>query len=199
MGVYRKSGVMIEDSGRPFRYPNGSGYIPIDRNESRAMRAFALDYLQPAQQNFLNINYQFFHPLPQMPRTDTDKEYFPKTIDTFADIGGDMIIFKPLHPPRKPDAEPPFWNVLPDDDERQLARQIADYAAEQGDLLRLLHGLRRRTAGRAMPPACLSGPTEPEWKKMDAAGRRAPDNCLACDDFYEWWFRCRTTPSRTTS
>ena len=31
-------------------------------------------------------------------------------------------------------------------------------------------------------------PDKPEWKKSDAAGRRAPDNCLACDDFYEWWF-----------
>ena len=35
MGVYRKSGVMIEDSGREFRYnANGSGYKPIDRNEN---------------------------------------------------------------------------------------------------------------------------------------------------------------------
>jgi hypothetical protein len=31
-------------------------------------------------------------------------------------------------------------------------------------------------------------PDKPEWKKSDAAGRRAPDNCLACDDYYEWWF-----------
>ncbi|NQU19978.1 MAG: hypothetical protein HQ567_01750, partial [Candidatus Nealsonbacteria bacterium] len=31
-------------------------------------------------------------------------------------------------------------------------------------------------------------PDKPQWKKSDAAGRRAPDNCLACDDFYEWWF-----------
>ena len=106
MGVYRKSGVMIEDSGREFRYnANGSGYKPLDRNEIRAMRAFALDYLAPAQKQFLNINYQFFHPLPQMPRTEKDKDYFTKTIDTFAEIGGDMIIFKPLHPYTKPDAE----------------------------------------------------------------------------------------------
>jgi hypothetical protein len=49
LGVYKRSGVMIEDSDRPFRYPNGSGYLPIDRNESRAMRAFALDYLAPVQ------------------------------------------------------------------------------------------------------------------------------------------------------
>ncbi len=75
MGVYRNSGLMIEDSGRDFRYnANGSGYKPLDRNENRAMRAFALDYLAPAQQQFLNINYQFFHPLPQMPRTSKEKD-----------------------------------------------------------------------------------------------------------------------------
>ena len=97
MGVYRKSGVMIEDRGRDFRYnANASGYKPLDRNEIRAMRAFALDYLAPAQQNFLNINYQFFHPLPQMPHKDKDKDkdYFTKTIDTFSAIGGD----NPLSP-----------------------------------------------------------------------------------------------------
>ena len=32
MGVYRKSGIMLEDSGREFRYDaNGSGYKPLDR------------------------------------------------------------------------------------------------------------------------------------------------------------------------
>ncbi|MCX6872785.1 MAG: hypothetical protein NTW21_03110 [Verrucomicrobia bacterium] len=96
MGVYKKSGVMIEDSDRPFRYPNGSGYVPIDRNESRAMRAFALDYLAPVQKGFLSINYQFFHPLPMMPKNDADKLYFTKAIDTFADIRGDMIIFNTI-------------------------------------------------------------------------------------------------------
>ena len=62
IGVYKKSGVMIEDSARPFRYPNGSAHIPLDRNESRAMRAFALDYLQPAQQTFPQYQLSVFPP-----------------------------------------------------------------------------------------------------------------------------------------
>ncbi len=78
LGVYRNSGVMVADSGRNFRYnANGSGYKPLDRNEMREMRAFALDYLAPVQKHFLNINYQFFHPLPQMPHTDQQKDYYP--------------------------------------------------------------------------------------------------------------------------
>ena len=153
VGVYKKSGVMVEDSGRDFRYnSNGSGYKPIDRNEIRAMHAFALDYLSPVQKTFLNINYQFFHPLPQMPATEKDKDYFTKTIDTFSEVGGDMIIFKPLHPYTKPDANKPFWDVVPDDS-NHAARQVADYATGQGDVVRILPGLRRpRRGGQCRGP-----------------------------------------------
>lgn len=187
MGVYRMSGVMIEDTGREFRYnANGSGYKPFDRNESRAMRAFALEYLAPVQPRFLNINYQFFHPLPQMPRTDRDKDYFVKTIDTLAQIQGDMIIFKPLHPYAKPAAGRPFWNVLPDDPQA-IACQVCDYAREKGLAYGFYmgcaaHGEEGNAGGLPFRP------DKPEWKKSDAAGRRAPDNCLACDDYYDWWF-----------
>jgi|GEM_PF-900993 len=182
MGVYKKSGVMIEDSDRPFRFPNGSGYIPIDRNESRAMRAFALDYLSPAQKGFLNINYQFFHPLPMMPKNDADKLYFTKAIDTFADIGGDMIIFNnyfcPLSPDRKPHAARDYWELLPEE-KTATARQIADYATSKGI-----------SYGFFYPNVDLNcRPDKPEWTKSDAAGRRAPDYCIGCDDFYQWWLK----------
>jgi hypothetical protein len=191
LGVYKKSGVMIEDSDRPFRYPNASGYIPIDRNESRAMRAFALDYLAPVQNTVQNINYQFFHPLPQKPTTEDDKRYFLKTIDTFADIGGDMIIFRPLHPYRKPDAVTPFWNVIPDD-KNATARQIADYARQKG----ISYGFYMGCAAHGNEGNAAGLPFRPdrsEWKKMDAAGRRAQDNCLGCDDFFSWWFQVQDT------
>jgi len=187
VGVYKKSGVMIEDSGRPFRYPNGSGHVPIDRNESRAMRAFALDYLAPAQETLLNVNYQFFHPLPQMPGNDGDKWYFLKAIDTFADVGGDMILFKPLHPYRKPDAATPYWNVLPAG-ENATARQIADYARDKGVSYGFYMGCAAH-GGEGNAGGLPFRPDRPDWKKMDAGGRRAPDNCLGCDEFYQWWLQ----------
>ena len=187
MGVYKKSGVMTEDSGRGFRYnANGSGYKPLDRNETRTMRAFALDYLAPAQQQFLNINYQFFHPLPQMPRTEKDMDYFTKTIDTFAAIGGDMIIFKPLHPYQKPTVEKAYWDVVPDDP-NAVARQICDYAKSKGISYGFYMGCAAH-GGEGNAAGLNFRPDKPDWKKSDAAGHRAPDNCLACDDFYEWWF-----------
>lgn len=187
MGVYRKSGVMIEDNDRPFRYPNGSGYIPIDRNESRTMRAFALDYLAPAQKGFLNINYQFFHPLPQMPSNDADKLYFTKAINTFADIGGDMIIFNPLHPYTKPDAGRDYWNLLPEEG-TATARQIADYAAGKGISYGFYMGCAAH-GGEGNAAGLPFRPDRADWKKMDAEGRRATDNCIGCDEFYEWWFK----------
>lgn len=163
IGVYKKSGVLIEDSDRPFRYPNGSGYVPIDRNESRAMRAFALDYLNLVQDNFLNINYQFFHPLPQMPKNDTDKLYFTKTIDAFKDIGGDMIIFKPLHPYKKPDAKTDYWNVIPEE-KTTVTRQIVDYARQKGISYGFYMGIAAH--GQEGNAAGLPFRTDkPEWKK----------------------------------
>lgn len=196
LGVYRKSGVMVEDSGRPFRYDaNGSGYKPLDRNETRAMRRYALDYLRPAQDRFLNINYQFFHPLPQMPRSPQDLDYFVKTIDAFSEIGGDMIIFRPLHPYSKPDANRPFWNLLPDEP-AQASCRVVDHARAKGITYGFYMGCAAH--GRHGNAGGLSfRPDKPEWKKTDAAGRRGPDNCLACDDYYAWWFDVHDTTIRT--
>ena len=198
MGVYRRSGVMIEDSGRDFRYnANGSGYKPLDRNEIRAMRAFALDYLAPAQTRFLNINYQFFHPLPQMPSTEKDKDYFTKTIDTFAAIEGDMIIFKPLHRYSKPTAESPFWNVVPDDTSA-VARQVCDYARSKGIsygfyLGCAAHGEEGNAAGLNFRP------DKPEWKKSDAAGRPRRITVWRAMISTSGGLQCRTTRSRNTT
>lgn len=195
LGVYRKSGVMVEDSGRPFRYDaNGSGYKPLDRNETRAMRRYALDYLRPAQDRFLNINYQFFHPLPQMPRSPQDLDYFVKTIDAFSEIGGDMIIFRPLHPYSKPDAVRPFWNLLPDEP-AQASCQVVDHARAKGITYGFYMGCAAH--GQEGNAGGLSFRSDkPEWKKTDAAGRRGPDNCLACDDYYAWWFDVHDTTIR---
>ena len=187
IGVYKKSGRLIEDSARPFRFVNGSAHIPIDLNESRAMRSYALDYLSPTQENFLNINYQFFHPLPQMPENEDDKSYFIKTIDTFSDIEGDMIIFKPLHRYKKPDLVTQYWNVLPDD-KTSIAHQIADYAKEKGLSYGFYMGIAAH--GEEGNSGVLEFvPEKKSWKKMDSKGRRATDNCIGDDEFFEWYLK----------
>jgi hypothetical protein len=186
IGVYKKSGVMVADSGRAFRYnANASGYKPLDRNETRAMRAYALDYLAPAQKQFLNVNYQFFHPLPQMPRNAAAADYFYKTIDTFSEIGGDMIIFKPLHPYRKPSKDQAYWNVIPDD-KNHTAAKICEYAAKKGIRYGFYMGCAAH-GGEGNAAGLNFRPDKPQWKKTDAKGNRALDNCMGCDEFFQWW------------
>jgi len=186
IGVYKRSGVMVADSGRPFRYDaNGSGYKPLDRNETRAMRAYALDYLAPSQKQFLNVNYQFFHPLPQMPKNAAAADYFYKAIDTFSEIGGDMIIFKPLHRYRKPDKDQAYWNVIPDD-KNHTARKICDYTDRKGIRYGFYMGCAAH-GGEGNAAGLNFRPDKPQWKKTDSQGNRAPDNCMGCDEFFKWW------------
>lgn len=194
IGIYRKSGIMLEDSGRPFRFPNASGHIPIDRNESRAMRRFALDYLHPEQDRFLVVNYQFFHPLPQMPRDAAEAEYYLKASDTLAAIGGDMVIFNPLHPYTRPDQERDGWNLLPSDPDAP-ACAIVRHAEAKGLGIGFYMGCAvYGTEGNA--GGLPFRPDRPEWKKLDADGRRAPDNCLGCDDFFDWWLHVQNATIR---
>ena len=146
---------------------------PIDRNESRAMRAFALDYLAPAQKRFLNINYQFFHPLPADAAHEGQGLTSPRPSTPLPTIGGDMIIFKPaasLHEARcrksllecgAGRSERTPRGRLPTTPKARASPTASTWAA-------------RRTAGKAMPRACTFRPDKPEWKKSDAAGRRAP-------------------------
>ncbi len=187
LGVYKNSGVRIADSGRPFRYDaNGSGYKPLDRNETRAMRAYALDYIDPPQNCFLNINYQFFHPLPQMPNDPEAAKYFYKTIDTFSEIGGDMFIFKPLHRFSKPTEDKPYWNVVPDDSSH-WAKKICDYATQKGIRFGFYMGVAGGHGKEGNAAGLNFRPDKPDWKKTDAKGDRGPDNCMAHDESYQWW------------
>jgi hypothetical protein len=187
VGVYRRNGVMVEDSGRMFRYnANGSGYKPLDRNEIRAMRAFALDYLAPTQDRFRSINYQFFHPLPLMPDAGWKKDYHLHALDVFAQIGGDMLIFRPLYRYTKPDERRAYWNVIPEDSGHP-ARQIVEHARAKN----LGVGFYMGCAAHGKEGNAAGLPFRPEmtgWKKSDAEGRRATDNCLACDAYFDWWF-----------
>ena len=168
MGVYSKSGVMIEDSGRPFRYPNGSGHIPIDRNESRAMRAFALDYLQPAQQNVSE------HQLPVLPSAAADAQHGSGYV-VFLQDHRHLCRHRRRHDHLQTAASPlqarrrtAYWNVLPDDAGLNCAPDCR-LCRRKGYLLRLLHGHRRRTwrGGQCRRPAFPTG-----RHRLEKDGRR---------------------------
>ena len=81
------------------------------------------------------------------------------------------------------------------DDPNAVARQVCDYATNKGIGYGFYMGCAAH-GGEGNAGGLNFRPDKPEWKKSDAAGRRAPDNCLACDDFYEWWFAVQNNTIR---
>lgn len=191
IGVYRRSGVMIVDHnpltslGQLPRYRNPRGHVPIDRSEVRAMQAFALDYLDVKVDRYLFILYNFFYPLPQMPASGSPEEALHlKMIDMFAQLGGDMIIFNPMYPYTKPGGQAEaYWDLGP---EHSAAATIMGHARAKGLKFGYYMGCARHGAeGNAC--ALPYAPERPEWKKVDAEGHLAAENCIACDEYADWF------------
>ncbi len=187
IGVYQSTGTMITDHylrSNP-RYRNPAGHIPLDQGEIRAMQQFALHYLAPSADRFHFILYNYFFPLPQMPQPDSLEEAIHlRMLDTFAELGGDMVIFNPLYPFQKPGAGlDSCWELVP---AGSAARQILEHATKQGLRFGFYIGCARH-GGEGNAAALPFVPEKTEWKKVDDAGTRAPENCLACDDYAHWW------------
>ncbi|MCY2928676.1 MAG: hypothetical protein NTV86_04120 [Planctomycetota bacterium] len=191
IGVYRRSGVMIVDHnpltslGQLPRYRNPCGHVPIDRSEVRAMQAFALDYLDVKVDRYLFILYNFFYPLPQMPAPGSPEEALHiKMVDMFAELGGDMIIFNPMYPYTKPAGRAEaYWDLGP---AGSAAQKIMDHARARGLKFGYYMGCARHGAeGNAC--ALPYAPERPEWKKVDEQGHLAAENCIACDEYAEWF------------
>ncbi|MCE5327145.1 MAG: hypothetical protein LLG01_12110 [Planctomycetaceae bacterium] len=192
IGVYRLSGVMLTDHaprttlGQRPRFRNPYGHVPIDRSEVRAMQKFALDYMHPRVERFVFILYNFFYPLPQMPAANSPEEAaHTKMIDMFAELGGDLIIFNPMHPYTKPAGDmDAYWDLGP---EGSAAQHIMDHARAKGIPFGYYMGCARHGhEGNAC--ALPFAPERPQWKKVDAAGNVAAENCIACDEYADWWF-----------
>ena len=193
IGVYRASGVMLTDrnprtsQGRRPRFRNPCGHIPIDRSEIRAMQRFALDYLGMQADRFHFILYNFFYPLPQMPQPNSPEEAVHlKMIDVFHELGGDMIIFNPMYPYTRPSGTAEaFWDLGP---EGSAARRITDHARAKGISFGCYMGCARHgSQGNACSLPFV--PERPQWKKQDDAGALAAENCIACDEYADWYFR----------
>jgi len=192
IGVYRKSGVMVQDHnprtsiGQRPRFRNPCGHVPIDRAEVRAMQEFAKDYLDVQTDRFTFILYNFFHPLPQMPQPNSPEEAVHlKMIDMFHELGGDLIIFNPMYPYTRPQGKMyAFWDLGPDG---SAARKIMDHAAAMGLRFGYYMGCARHgSEGNAC--ALPFAPERTEWKKIDDKGVVAGENCIACDDYADWFF-----------
>lgn len=173
-----------EPGDRP-RFRNPCGHISLDRNEIRAMQRFAADYLSPGFQPFTTILYCFWYPIEQLPDSSEAERAYLDMIDRFAELGGEMIVFNPLCRYQKPDVTgAQYWELAP---EGSCAERILRHAREKG----IRYGFYM---GVATPPqkdgnACALdfAPGRQDWKKTDAAGNIAEENCLASEEYCRWW------------
>ncbi len=195
IGVYTKSGRMIReelpvnrmtegDVRRP-RMRNPSGNIPLDANEIAAMRDFAAEYLAVPVDKFLYILYCFWNPMPQIVKTEAEEKEYYKMLDSFGELGGDMIIFNPMYEAEIPTADrSSYFTLAP---EGTPPSRILDYARKKG----MKFGFYIGCAAQIEHGNAAANPFVPErkdWKRVDAAGNVATENCIASDEYADWWY-----------
>ena len=196
IGVYAKSNRMIRDVpprtiagsnegiNRP-RFRNPCGHIPLDVNEIQAMRRFAADYLDLRVSKFLSFLYMYWYPIEQLPATPELEAKYKRVIDNFHSLGGDVIIFNPLTRYKRPTSDMnSSWNVAP---EGSAAERILAYAKSKG----IQYGFYMGVAAQGDVGNASGLPFAPKkapWKKTDPLGGTAAENCMACDEFADWWY-----------
>lgn len=166
------------------RFFNPCGEIPLDVGEIEAMRRYVAEYYDVIRKQFDNIFYCFFYPKKQRPSTESEVQDYLSLVDRFAQMSGDIMAFNPHVGTTVPTNEKPYWELAP---EGSAAERILHYAQNKG--------LR---CGYYMGAGCLVDggntgllpfmPEEKAWKKRDREGSIAGENCLACDEYLEWWY-----------
>lgn len=200
LGVYSRSGRMVADHYHPTltrdrplpRFRNPSGHVPLDWNEIQAMRRFVLGYLAPRLDRFTCALYMFWYPIEQLwsatseghPDDATLEAKYRRIVENFAELGGDLIIFNPLFPYTRPVDSSGCWNVAP---QQSSAGRILALAQEKG----IDCGFYMGTAAHGKEGNAAALPFaehEQSWKKVDLAGATCGENCMACEQYADWWF-----------
>ena len=165
------------------RFFNPSSDILLDRAEIKAMRDYVTEYYDVIKQRFDNILYYFFYPHNRVIETEEQEKECYGQIDRFAKLQGDIIAFNPHAKTVLPTEEKPYWELQP---EGSTAERIAKYVAKKG--LRCGYYMGCAFNGEGGNAALLPFmPHKTEWKKRDHAGNIAKENCLACDEYLDWW------------
>lgn len=196
IGIYANSGRLVADHypknawcaeekvHRP-RFRNPAGHIPLDQNEIRAMQAFASEYLALRVDRFLSILYCYWYPIEQLPQTEAVEAKYRRMIDTFRELGGDMVIFNPLARPEMPTSDPASsWTMAP---AGSPAERILAHAADKGLKFGFYMGVAAQ-GDRGNACALPFAPEHRDWKKVDMYGEIGQENCMASDAYAGWWF-----------
>lgn len=204
MGAYKFCGKRIADKPpktldglkenyNRARFRNPCGHISLDLNEISSMRKFAAYYLHIDSYKFRTILYGYWYPIQQMPDesgTECEKAFY-NMIDQFAEISGDMIVYNPLaayNIPDKPESD--YWRVSADG---KASERILQYTRDKN----IKYGFYMGVACRWESGTAGALPYMPEktlWKKIDFGKNTGLENCLACDEYAEWWLdvQCNT-------
>lgn len=165
------------------RFFNPCEDIALDVSEVKAMRSYVWEYLNVIEREFDNILYFFFYPKKQYPETDDEISDYLDTIDRFKKLNGDIIAFNPLTSTVLPTDDQPYWELCP---KGSAAEKILKYAQDKG--LKCGFYIGCGTGNEGGNSALLPfAPQKKEWKKRDLFGNIASENCLACDEYLDWW------------
>lgn len=193
--VIPRTRVSADEPRNRGRFRNPTGDYPLDWAEVRGFQSVVRDFLAPVDPRLRFTLYTFWTPLPQLPAAGAEADVWRRTIDNFADLGGELLLTVPLVHAVTPALDPDsFWDLEP---EGSVAAELMGYARAKG----LAVGYYMGVAGGNLPYGNVPGLGLPmdgpdEWRKVNADGSLAQENCLACADYRAWWSRVQANTIR---
>ncbi len=186
-----RSQIQTNDRNHP-RYRNPGEGIPLDFAEIQEFGKYTCQYFGCDKKEFKFMMYDFFGNLPQRPKNEEELNLYLKHIDTTAELGCDTILLNPLYPNEIPnESVDSCWELFP---ENTYADTILQYARDKG----LKIGMYTGTAGngRYGNSSMIGYAQVEQWKKIDVCGNISEENCLADDDFVDWYIQVQKNTIR---
>ncbi|MCC7360545.1 MAG: hypothetical protein IT317_13770 [Anaerolineales bacterium] len=169
------------------RFRNPSGNHALDTAEIAAMRAIADDWLGESivRQPIRFILYTYWYPLPQPPLDAAGESRWMQVADTFHELGGNLLLFTPLHHAPLPDTTPnAYFDWAP---AGSSAERVLQHAQSLGLACGFYSGVAAGNRDYGNSAALPFAPDIAAWKKIDRHGHLSAENCLACDAYAEWF------------
>ncbi len=180
-----KTRVGVGETRNRGRFRNPSEARPLDLAEIAQLRDVVRTFLSPLPITPRFILYTYWLPLPILPTTPEDERIWVDTLDNFADLGGDLILTVPLTKATVPNRDgTSYWDLEP---AGSVAERIMGHARSRGLEVGYYAGVAASNAPYGNQPQLglpLDGPDE--WRKVNADGSLALENCLAVEGYREW-------------
>ena len=205
--VYPLSGQLVQEqipktplgdaqTGWITRYHNPGTGFALDTQEIRHMKDYADAYLEVEIPRFVVEFYMYFCPEKPQPQTQEEKYRYFRWIDNFKALGGNLIVFQPLQRQTLPRLTGEgYWACW---EEGSVAQEILAYAQKAGLDCGIYMGSAQDNSAycnSAMIPYATAA-ERPNWKKTDRYGTMSEENCIASDDFCDWYTKVQVNTIR---